>query len=416
MAKLHRTLLVAIVVVSIGAVVAACGDDGAAGTTLRDAVGVAVGGEHTCARRASGDVVCWGSNRFGQLGDGTMGHSRCQTSVAFDCSPTPVAAAGVTDIVEIAAGTYHTCARRASGAVICWGSNQFGQLGDGSMAHSLCEYPSPPAVDCSLTPVAVLGLADAVEIAAGSFHTCARRASGQVMCWGGESGATPTVVLGLTDAVEIAVGASTCARRASGEVVCWGGNGAGQLGDGTMTDSPTPVAVSGLTDAVELSAGDGYPHACARRASGAVVCWGSNDTGELGDGIRHSTCIGFREFDCSLTPVTVAGLTDAVEISAGSSSTCARRASGEIVCWGLNHVGQFGDGTMTGSPTPVVAAPGLTDAIEISGGMSRCAVRTTGAVMCWGYNAFGQLGDGSMSHSTCSEDCSLVPVTVVAPL
>jgi len=85
------------------------------------------------------------------------------------------------------------------------------------------------------------------------------------------------------DAVELATGyAHTCARRASGAVACWGNNYGGQLGDGTTTDRSTPAAVSGLTDAVELATG-GF-HTCARRASGAVACWGLNYSGQLGDG------------------------------------------------------------------------------------------------------------------------------------
>ncbi len=372
------------------------------------AVEVSAGFSHTCVRRTSGTATCWGSNSVGELGDGTTTHSTCCLgSDCADCSLVPVAVSSLTDAVEISVGVVYSCARRASGAVVCWGGNSIGQLGDGTTTD---RY----------TPVAVSGLTDAVEISANWGHTCARRASGAVVCWGrndlGQIGdgtttnrLTPVAVSGLTDAVEISIGGlHSCARRASGAVVCWGYNQHGQLGDGTLTDHMTPTAVSGLTDAVEISASIG--NTCARRASGAVVCWGENYFGQLGDGTTTQ----------SLTPVAVASLSDIIEISSDDVHTCARRASGAVVCWGLNTYGQLGDGTTTHSTCCLgpdcadcslvpVAVSSLTDAVEISVGSSyTCAQHASGAVVCWGLNVNGQLGDGTTTnHST--------PVTVLLP-
>jgi hypothetical protein len=332
-------------------------------------------------------------------------------------------------VTAISARGEATCALRGTGAVVCWGA---AILGD------------------SLTPTPVSGLTDAVEISTGGGHTCARQTGGTVVCWGanntGQIGdgtttdrPTPTPVSGLTDALEISAGTGhfTCARRStSPAVICWGFNQYGQLGDGTAINwRLTPAAVAGVGAAVELSAGQF--HACARLSDGTVACWGSNDSGQLGDGVAsHSRCIGTGgvggDVDCSLTPVPVSGLTDAVEISAGFNDTCARRSSGAVVCWG--------DGVPT--PTPV---PGLTDAVEISGGNCArrssgdivcwsgtpalpptpvsgltdvteisssggdhaCALRgASGEVLCWGLNRRGQLGDGTTTDS-------LVPVRVV---
>ncbi len=302
-------------------------------TGLTDAVDLAAGTVHTCARRASGTVVCWGNNLYGQLGNGFAGPSTH--------SSVPVEVMGLTDAVEIEAGGHASCARRRSGSVVCWGTNGAGQLGDGSTIGRLVPTP-------------VSGLSDAMDLAMGDGLTCARRASGGVVCWGVNTGdgtstrrTTPVPVLGLTDAIELTAGSTfACARRAAGSVVCWGDNARGQLGDGSTTTRLSPVVVTGLSDAVELSAGD-Y-HVCARRTSGAIQCWGNNGSGQLGDGTAMMRS----------APVTVVGgLSDADLLGAGGSHTCAHRVAGPYVCWGSNNSGQLGNGLVT--PTPVTSPVGV---------------------------------------------------------
>ena len=340
-----------------------------------DAVEIVGGTGHTCVRRARGGVECWGWNNQGQLGDGTMTDRTRPTAVS-----------AVTDAVELSAGERHTCARRTSGSVACWGWNAQGQLGDGTMTDRPTATP-------------VLGIADAVELTARTYNTCARRASGAVMCWGrntegqiGDGSAMaaatePRAVSGLTDAVEIASGGYfTCARRSGGTVVCWGDNGSGQIGDGSTggVRSIPAAAVSGVAGARALVAGGNT--ACVAYAAGNVSCWGNNGSGEVGDG----TIMGPRT-----TPVDVVGLTDALTVVAGYQVTCARRAAGPVACWGGNTEGQIGDGTMTSSATPV-AVLGLDREIALGAGDSHvCALRASGAVVCWGSNRNGQLGDGT---------------------
>lgn len=342
--------------------------------------------QHTCALHESGSVYCWGDNEDGGIGDGTT---------TFRTVPTLVP--GLTDAVEIGVGFQYACAVRASGALVCWGENYHAQLADGTRI----DRPAP---------ITVPNLTDIVEVAASTTHTCARRASGGVVCWGfnnsGELGIgtrgnilhfVPVAARGLTDAVELALGdRHTCARRASGAVVCWGRDLQGQLGNGAQSESWVPTPVEGLTDAVELTAN--YDHTCARRASGTVVCWGNNAEGQLGDGTRTNRTV----------PTPVSNLDDAVHISAGYRHVCATRATGAVVCWGLGADGRLGDGTETTrlAPTPV---SGLVDAIECSAGTRyTCATRASGEVVCWGYNGTGQLGDGT----TVSR---LLPAAVVAP-
>ena len=342
--------------------------DGACVTSI---VEVAAGGVHTCARRRSGEVACWGRNHAGQLGDDSIINRSLPGLLMM-----------LSQVEQLAAGGAHTCALR-QGRVLCWGLNATGQLGDGSTTDRL-------------TPTPVLNLQDAVEIAAGSEHTCARRQSGQVVCWGsnrryGQLGdgtlidrLTPTPVLNLQDAVELAAGNSyTCARRQGGSVLCWGRNDDGQLGDGSMMSRATPAAVMGLSDAAQIVAG--ATHACVRQVSGVMSCWGNNNNGRLGDGSVLNRTV----------PTPVPGMQDVVDIIAGNGHTCAMRQSGQVSCWGRNAYNQLGDGTAIfhDRPTPVIGLGRVTKLF--TGADHSCAIQETDLV-CWGRNDYGQLGDGTL--------------------
>jgi alpha-tubulin suppressor-like RCC1 family protein len=360
-----------------------CGNACSQGTTCRagvcdSVVQIAAGGGYTCARRTTGAVLCWGANSVGQLGDGTRERR---------LTPTPVNLIG--NAVEISVGVNATsCARLSSGAVSCWGSNDFGQLGNGGFAGSLLAQ-------------AVGGLPQAVEVTnGGGRHTCARLTTGAVACWGendfgqvgnGRLGTSPVelqtrpaLAVGLIDAVEVSAGLGhTCALRSSGRVVCWGGNYGGQIGDGSLNTRPTPFEVARVTNAVEVTTGQRL--SCARLADLTVVCWGDGVGGRLGDGTGASR----------LTATQVLGATDVLEIDAGVDHVCARRRNGTVLCWGTNTDGQLGDGTTTTRFAPV-SVRGLTDAVEISVGANHsCARLASGLVVCWGGNAEGQLGDGT---------------------
>jgi alpha-tubulin suppressor-like RCC1 family protein len=342
---------------------------------------VAPGGSHTCALTTAGGLKCWGSNYFGQLGDGsfTMGSS------------TPVDVAGLTSgVAAVAAGGGHTCALTSAGGVMCWGWNHFGQLGDSTIAWE------------RRTPLDVAGLASGVAaVAAGGWHTCALTSAGGVKCWGaneaGQLGdgtttnhSAPGDVAGLTSGIAaVAAGGShTCALTTAGGVKCWGENTNGQIGDGTTTNRSTPVDVAGLSSGVAAVAAGGS-HTCALTTTGGVKCWGANDAGQLGDGTATDRS----------TPVDVVGLTSGVAaVAAGSSHTCALTTTGEIKCWGHNHASQLGDGfTISGSSTPLDVM-GLSSGVDaaVAGGGHTCALTSGGGLKCWGNNAYGQLGDGTI--------------------
>jgi alpha-tubulin suppressor-like RCC1 family protein len=253
---------------------------------MTSATAVAAGSLHTCVLQTNRHVSCWGANGEHQLGDG-----------GTTPSDEPFEVSGIGNATSIASGFFHSCAVRAGGTVACWGRNAQGQLGNGSSA--------PSAV-----PVAVSGLTDATEVVTGISHTCALRATGEVVCWGADnegqlgnglsdtSTSVPTAVTGITNATGLEAGLThACARLATGEVKCWGGNQYGQLGDGSDNNArATPVLVSGLTDATAMTAG--WSHTCARRTSGALACWGAGANGELGNGTNPVF---------SNTPVAVTG-------------------------------------------------------------------------------------------------------------
>ena len=316
------------------------------GTTTDHARPVAVSGlssgvqalaastDHTCALLSSGGVKCWGGNGFGQLGDGTTADRH-----------RPVAVSGLGSGVQaIAAGGSHSCALLSGGGVKCWGHNNRGQLGNGTTSESD-------------TPVAVSGLASGVQaIAAGSAHTCAVLSGGGIDCWGanddGQLGdgtmsdrALPVAVFGLAGTAQAVSpgGAHTCALLSVGGVECWGANDFGQVGDGTKAFRYHPVPVSGLVSGAQaIAAGGAY--ACALLSGGSVECWGRGDSGQVGDGTK-------TERDA---PVGVSSLASGVQaIAAGENHNCAVLSGGGVKCWGANGLGELGDGTTTGRSKPV---------------------------------------------------------------
>lgn len=343
---------------------------------------VAAGMRHTCARLQDSGLRCWGDNGQGQVGDG---------SVAERDHPVRVAGLGGLLTSTVAAGYWHTCALFSNAGPRCWGSNHYGQLGDGTTTDRF-----------SPTPVAGLGALTVTAIAGSESHACAVISDGSVRCWGknnrGQLGngtttnsTAPVVVGGLggLSVTAVAVGsAHSCARVSDGSVRCWGQNLDGQLGDGTTTQQAAPVLVQGLAGVNVTAVVAGGGHTCARSGDGAMRCWGDNGAGQLGDGTNLRR----------LTPTLVAGLSGQAVAApiAGYLHSCARLQSGALRCWGENSSGQLGDGTTTNrnAPVAVLGLTGMLVADAGAGELHSCARIVDGRVYCWGDNDYGQLGDG----------------------
>ena len=256
---------------------------------LSNAIAVS-GNTGPCVLQSTGTVMCWGQNEGGQTGDGTTVTPRLA----------PVQVKGLTDAVEIASGTWHTCARRASGEVVCWGQNCIGQLGDGNghdpmFSDAMCPLGSMPTPDY----VKVVGITDAVQITATAYFTCARLKGGGVKCWGG-----PGQVVGD--------GSSGLAIH-PGKPDAW-------------LVHPSPVDVSGLSDAIDVSSGNNSTFAV--RANGTVTHWGG----------------AFADIPSAIVPAVIPGLTGVSTVRAGQSALCALRTTGEVACWGMNNAGELGNG------------------------------------------------------------------------
>jgi alpha-tubulin suppressor-like RCC1 family protein len=327
--------------------------------------------QHTCGIAASGVAHCWGSNDAGQLGDGTQVDRILSAPVN---APT-------LRFSSVSLGLYSfTCGLTLTAEVYCWGSGELGQMGVPNvlfrLSPRLLSLPGSPAV---------------ITMDAGYIHGCALITGGSLYCWGGVQ-PLPALVPQPPGVTFVSVSAGvygTCALDAAGGAWCWGSNQDGGVGDGTLTERTTPTRVLTPGGVTFVSLETGGPTACGLTGGGAIYCWGRNDRGQVGDGTNTQR----------LTPVLVqapSGVTFS-GLSVGADYACALAASGPAYCWGNNVAVTLGDGTSTNRSVPtIVHAPSGVTFLKISAGFSHtCAVTAIGSAYCWGQNGVGELGDGT---------------------
>lgn len=354
----------------------------------------AIGAATVFAVTRSGRLYGWGSNFYGGLGIG----------IDVDLDPHPLAllinapgtaTAGVR-FQQVAAGAFHACALSSRGEVYCWGPNTVGQLGPTGII---------PAPKGSSAPLKVQLAGEAIEIAAGDFHTCARMRDGGVICWGwnnqgrlgdgtGTTPANPPVAVKLNPpyasrvvaggnaaGVIGCVAGTSCAQKTA---ALWGGNAKGKLGDGGTSDqlAPAVAQLPSPADHAPLAMDIGPGHACAvvqgspaGAAGRSVYCWGANDKGQ----------VNASGADPVLVPAEVSGWSGAPlkfrdfhprrrgvgAIAAGGAHSCVvgeatiedyvgpgRHAYNApvVMCWGDNAFGQLGNNSTVSSATPVAVA------------------------------------------------------------
>lgn len=313
---------------------------------VTEIVALTAGNRHVCALSGTGAVTCWGANDFGQLGSGATGGKG------------PVIVAGLDPgVVAIAAGLRHTCAVTATRAVKCWGRNYEGTLGAGAVGDSLVpvDVGSLPSGGVAFVTTGGLSTSDFPSNPPSS-PTCALSQTGALGCWGAYVENVPSLANGIAD-VSARGEDHRCVITGSGQVACWGFyNTFGQLGPATPdgVDSQVTKSVVAMppgTDPVEIETGG--RHSCVRTRAGRVKCWGYNSNGQLGQG-------GFvTNTSFSRTPVDAVGLDGVVEVAAGTRHTCARTAAGKVWCWGSRAYGALGIGSLQVSTTQPVEVPGF---------------------------------------------------------
>lgn len=345
---------------------------------------------HTCGRVPSGAWYCWGTNAGGHLGIGSLSAS----------SPTPrrvSAPSGVT-FERLYAGRGHTCGIATNGDVYCWGVNVDGVLGSGAA-------DGPVSVPTLASATQGLGL---VELDGGAAHTCGRTNAGAIWCWGSArwceigNGTCPLAPVFTPALAQLPPGVSAtaldagwlsnCVLTAASQVYCWGYNATGELGIGTTQWMSTPTLVQPPPGVVFSQVERNETQACARSVAGAIYCWGPNQWGQVGAGPSAPSQV--------LSPTAIQlsqGVTFA-EVIAAASAACGRTNAGQLYCWGSNRSGELARGVVNAIanpvPEPIVMPPGEAFVEVVGGGDSFCARTAAGLVFCWGRNTEGQLGIG----------------------
>lgn len=293
---------------------------------------------HSLAVTTVGQVLAWGFNNDGQLGDGSTKGSRLPVKVKLPKNTT---------VTEARAGCEFSLALTSRGRLLAWGLNSDGQLGDGSTKGSRVpvkvKLPRKTRVKA---------------FSAGCFHA-----------------------LALTT---------------TGEVLAWGYNGDGQLGDGSTTSSDTPVKVKLPRHVTVKAVSAGCYHSLALDTKGQIVAWGNNSDGQLGNGTTTGSDRPLIiRFEIAHPVGTI------TQLSAGSFDSLALTSSGAVLAWGDNGDGQLGNGNTTSYPAPqFVKLPLHTKVRAIKpGGYYTMALTATGKILAWGLDADGELGNGRTTDS-----------------
>lgn len=364
---------------------------------------VSINGATACAV-VSGRVACWGDN------------SREIFAAGHAPQPKPVLVPGIEGAVKVVVAKAFGCALTKAGQVACFTKGKAREISllknvadiavqstllmvvkkDGSLAGLDLGYDGEDS-----NPAEMPGLKGITAISAGESHACALHRSGEVTCWGEPEytgggvdtsemdyeereklSKDPVKLEGLKDVVQISAGDQhTCVVRKTKQILCWGSNWSGELGDGSQEKRVVPSQVQLIDDATAVVAGHG--HTCARRESGKVLCWGENRYGQLGSGKPGSRGM-----------VEVQGMTGAVALAAGENVSCAALATGGVQCWGAASRGRLGNGVLSDDPTPRPVKGASGAAAIAAGDRLSCMVDANKKVLCWGMPGFSSDWEG----------------------
>lgn len=391
---------------------------------------LSLGSTHTCVSLVDASVVCWGAGSGGRLGNAG------ESDVGDNEAPLPSGQVPLFTASLVATGGFHTCAiENASQTLYCWGQGSVGQLGTGASTTKALSPLGPVAVGSDGTSHAV------ASVAAGDQHTCVIRHDDRaVVCFGlngaGQLGYGIRLNLGSAQlpssygpvplpaaALEVAAGTlHTCVVLMDHRVLCFGDGSDGRLGnrDVNVFGDNEPALRAGFVDLGTADSGeDGAPapiaqlslgrdHSCAlRRDTRDLLCWGSNQWGQRGSGQGQAAVVGDDEAPAPAGAVDLGSDAVVVQVDAGNDFTCSLLMDGSVTCWGYADAGRLGlSSFIVGddeSPASQVFAvplrrategPHVTVAQLAVGSVHACALRTDGLVFCWGANGNGQLGLG----------------------
>ena len=393
---------------------------------------VSAGYSHTCAIQGSpGVLFCWGSDQYGQLGNGTTTGNQPRPVLV---SPNgDFANSGVT---HVDAGGEYTCAVE-DGEVFCWGRRNVGVLGDQSNTGFLAlptkvpdNSPNHPGWNSGIT-----------RVIAQNQNTCALKGqSSELYCWGinnagqlgiGTVGDTSTFFkaqkvlpgdMTNSDVLGVAMSSGTvCALRA-GSLHCWGSRELGLSLTATNSGSPLTAPTLGLAPAMANSSVDSVvgntSHFCALKST-RVYCWGANTstrravgTASTTDPILEPTIVSDGEMvNSNVTSIAVGGFTS-------SAFSCALKGqAAELYCWGNNSQNQLGTTAASPQASPVKVSDGAMINSGVSamslGGEHACAIKS-GGVYCWGQQTSGQLGN-SVTSGLQSSPVEVAAIATLAP-
>jgi len=325
--------------------------------------------------KTDGTLWGWGVNGNSQLMDGT-----------FIAKNRPVQIGTDFDWHLVTSGYSHVLAIKSDGTLWGWGSNGNGQLGIGNVADPV----SPRQI----------GTANSWKIVeAGSYYSIGLKNDGTLWGWGYNfSGILGTGTIGGIRYVVGQIGTDTdwksvstsfdgghvLAIKNDGTLWAWGSNFSGELGDGTQINRLIPTKISDNNNWQSISAGSDF--SLAIKKDGTLWAWGNNGYRQLGDGTKISKSV----------PTQIGNSTDWKTVSAGDSHGVAVKTDGTLWAWGSNYGYQIGDGT--GNDVAVPAKIGTdTDWESISAGYYQTlAIKKDGTLRAWGYNGYGEVGDGTV--------------------
>jgi alpha-tubulin suppressor-like RCC1 family protein len=323
-----------------------------------------------------------------------------QKNVNYDLDPSPVGVTVPGTVAETGTSNSTQYALLTNGSVYAWGLGNEGQLGDGSLVNSFTKpvrVRFPPGVKIASIPADAMPFDAALAVdTKGNAWGWGQGGQGELCLPSRKPYSTP-VKLPLSDVTLVAGASNHVLYDADGTVYACGANGAGDLGDGSLRGTARPMRVAGLDGSLVTELVASFANSGALLSNGEYFDWGYDGNGQLGDGqFGRSSDVPVRvNLPDPVTQVTQGGSIWE------NGQTLVMLSNGSLWAWGSNSSGQLGDGTTQSQATPVRFYPpaGVTYEDLATGAITSYAISTTGMVYAWGASPVGQIGDGTM-HTT----------------